>query len=214
MRSTTAAALLAAALTVVLAVPPLPAAGRSVYGPEAPGDSAFVRVVNASAGSLPLESELGSTRFGALAFAQVSPYRPVAPDIYVFAAGSLEQEVIPGSGRYYTIAVLPDAVVVLEDPSHTDPARAQLFLYNLSTLPRVDLATADGKTTVVANVKPGASGMAVVNAISARLAVRSAGALLKAVGDLGLSRGSSFSVFVLGGSSPAVVTQRATVQVE
>lgn len=215
MRFTTAAALLAAALAAALAVPPLAAANRSVYGPEAPGDSAFVRVVNAVPGSPPLEAELGSTRFGALAYGQASPYRPVTPDIYVFAAGSLEQELIPGAGRYYTVAALPDAVVVLEDPAHTDPARAQLFLYNLSTLPRVDLATADGKTAVVAGVKPRSSGLAVVNAVAARLAVRSGGAQLRAVGDLGLSRGSSFSVFVLGTpSSPVVLTLRAAVQVE
>jgi alginate O-acetyltransferase complex protein AlgF len=214
MRFTTAAVLLAAALAFAPAAP-APAAGRSVYGPETPGDSAFVRVVHAIPGSPALEPELGSTRFGALSYAQATAYRPVAPDIYQFSAGSLEQELIPASGRYYTIALLPDAVVVLEDPAHTDPARAQVFLYNFSTLPRVDLATADGKTTVVAGVAPRAFGMVVVNAVSARLAVRSAGSPLKPVGDLGLARGSSFSVFVLGSaSSPSVFTLRAAVQAE
>lgn len=214
MRFTTAAVLLAAALATAPAAP-APAAGRSVYGPETPGDSAFVRVVHASPGSPALEPELGSTRFGSLSYAQATAYRPVAPDIYQFSAGSLEQELIPVSGRYYTIALLPGAVVVLEDPAHTDPARAQVFLYNLSTIPRVDLATADGKTAVVAGVAPRASGMVVVNAVSARLAVRGAGSQVAAIGDLGLSRGSSFSVFVLGSaSSPSVFTLRAAVQVE
>lgn len=215
MRYTTAAVLLAAALAAAVAAGPAHAAGRSVYGPETPGDSAFVRVVHAAPGWPSIEPELGSTRFGALSFGQATAYRPVAPDIYLFTAGSLEQELIPGSGRYYTVAVLPDAVVVLEDPAHTDPARAQVFLYNLSTAARVDLATVDGRTTVVAGVKPRSSGMAVVNAVSARLAVRGGGSPLAVIGDLGLARGSSFSVFVLGSSSsPTVFTLRAAVQVE
>ena len=139
----------------------------------------------------------------------------MTPDIYLFSAGGMELEIIPVSGRYYTVAVLPDAIVVLEDPAHTDPARAQLFLYNLSSLARVELTTADGKTTVIAGVASRSSGLAVVNAVAARLAVRSGGTQVKAIGDLGLARGSSFSVFVLGGgSSPAVFTLKAAVQVE
>ena len=202
-------------LAGLLAALPLAAANRSVYGPEAPGDSAFVRIVNAVPGSRPLETELGATRFDPLPYAQASPYRPVTPDIYVFSASSIEQEIIPGSGRYYTIAVLPDAVVVLEDPAHTDPARAQLFLYNLSSLARVELTTADGKTKVIPGVASRSSGLAVVNAVAARLAVRSGGTQVKAIGDLGLARGSSTSVFVLGGASSAVVfTLKAAVQVE
>jgi len=204
-----------AVLAVVAASTPLCAVNRSVYGPEVPGDSAFVRILNAVPGSSPLGVELGATTFDPLACAQASPYRAVTPDIYLFSADGKELEIIPLSGRYYTVAVLPAAIVVLEDPAHTDPARAQLFLYNFSSLSRVDLTTADGKTTVIGGVRPNASGLAVVNAVAAKLAVRSGGAQVKAIGDIGLARGSSFSVFVLGeGSSTTVFTLKAAVQVE
>jgi len=205
-----------AALLALLVVSfPLAAANKSVYGPEVPGDSAFVRIVNAASGAAKLSAELGATSWEPLGFAEASVYRPVTPDIYSFSAGGREVEVIPGSGRYYTIAVLPNDIVVLEDPTHTDPARAQLFLYNFSSLPRVELATADGKTTVIAAVRQNASGLAVVNAVAARLAVKSGGVLVKAIGDLGLARGSSFSVFVLGDAgSPAVFTLKAAVKAE
>ena len=206
----------AAVLLALLAVPfPLAAANKSVYGPEVPGDSAFVRIVNAAAGSAKLSAELGATTWEPLGFAEASAYKPVTPDIYSFTAGGREVEIIPGSGRYYTVAVLPKDIVVLEDPAHTDPARAQLFLYNFSALPRVELATADGKTTVIPAVRPGSSGLAVVNAVAAKLAVRSGGAQLKAIGDLGLARGSSFSVFVLGEAGSATVfTLKAAVKAE
>jgi len=209
MRFVTALAL------AILVAAPICAGTRSVYGPEVPGDAAFVRIVNGVPGSTPLASELGATLFDPLAYAEVSPYRAVTPDIYLFSAAGEEQEIIPLSGRYYTVAVLPGAVVVLEDPAHTDPARAQLFLYNFSSLPSADLATADGKTRVIATVLPRSSGLAVVNAVAASLAVTSGGARVKLIGDQGLARGSSFSVFVLGGGSAAVVfTAKARVQVE
>ncbi len=209
MRSVTALAL------ALLVAAPVFSDTRSVYGPEIPGDAAFVRIVNAAPGSSPLQAELGATAFDPLPYAQVSPYRAVTPDIYLFSAFDQELEIIPMSGRYYTVAVLPEAIVVLEDPAHTDPARAQLFLYNLSSLPRIDLATADGKTRVISDVRSRSSGLAIVNAVAASLAVTSGGARVKLVGDLGLARGSSFSVFVLGGGSATVVfTAKARVQVE
>lgn len=202
------------ALAILVAAPGV-AGTRSVYGPEVPGDAAFVRIVNAVPGSSDLETELGATTFDPLSYAEVSPYRAVTPDIYFFSADDEELEIIPKSGCYYTVAVLPDAIVVLDDPAHTDPARAQLFLYNLSSLPRIDLATADGKTRVIADVRSRSSGLAIVNAVAASLAVTSGGARVKLVGDLGLARGSSFSVFVLGGgSATAVFTAKARVQVE
>lgn len=202
------------ALAILVAAPSC-ADTRSVYGPEVPGDAAFVRIVNAVPGSSPLQAELGATTFDPLSYAQVSPYRAVTPDIYLFSADDEELEIIPMSGRYYTVAVLPDAIVVLDDPAHTDPARAQLFLYNLSSLPRIDLATADGKTRVIADVRSRSSGLVIVNAVAASLAVTSGGARVTLVGDLGLARGSSFSVFVLGGgSATAVFTAKARVQVE
>jgi hypothetical protein len=205
----------AAALILIIAASSASAANRSVYGPEVPGDSAFVRIVNADPGSAPVSAELGATGFEPLGYAQASPYKAVTPDIYVFSANEKELEVIPMSGRYYTVAILPASIVVLEDPAHTDPARAQLFLYNFSSLPRVDLTTADGKTTVIGGIRPNASGLAVVNAVAARLAVRSGGAVVKSLGDLGLARGASFSAFVVGSaSSPAVFTLKAVVQVE
>jgi alginate O-acetyltransferase complex protein AlgF len=212
MRCAPARAVLLALLIVSF---PLAAANKSVYGPEVPGDSAFVRIVNAASGAAKLSAELGATTWEPLGFAEASPYRPVTPDIYSFSVDGREVEIIPGSGRYYTIAVLPKDIVVLEDPAHTDPARAQIFLYNFSSLPRVELATADGKTTVIAAVRQNASGLAVVNAVAAKLAVRSGGAQVKGIGDLGLARGSSFSVFVLGDAgSPFVFTLKAAVKAE
>jgi len=188
---------------------------RSVYGPQAPGDAAFVRLVDAIPGKTHLEIEIGATRYGALGWTEVSPYRPVTPDIYQLEAAGNEAEIIAGSGRYYTVVCMPTGITVYEDPAHTDPARAQLFLYNLSPLPQIDLRTADGKSRVISGVGPRSAGLAVVNAVRVALAVFSEGTSIAGLGDLGLERGSSFSVFVLAADqAPVVFTVRARVAME
>lgn len=186
---------------------------QSVYGPSAPGDSAFVRVLSLLPD--PVRVSLGATRIGPLAASTISPYRPVVPDIYLVRAGGKELEVVPKSGMWLTIACTPKGIILFDDPPHTDLARAQVFLYNLTSLPSLDLRTADGKTTVLAGVKSGASAQVVVNALTVSLALYSGTALVKQVGTLALQRGSSFSVFALGqGTSVSVLTVKADVKVD
>ena len=185
---------------------------QSVYGPSTPGDSAFVRVLSLLPD--PVRISLGATRIGPVAASSISSYQPVVPDIYVVRAGGRELEVVPKSGTWLTIACTPKGILLFSDPPHTDPARAQVFLYNLTTLPSLDLRTADGKTTVLAGVKSGASAQVVVNAISVSLALYNGSTLVTQVGSLALQRGSSFSVFALGQGTPvSVLTVKADVKV-
>lgn len=186
-----------ALLLAATVIPGINAEGpRSVYGPSAPGDSAFVRVINLLPG--PVRISLGATRIGPVAKGEISPYWSVAPDIYLVRAGGRELEVLPKSGTYLTLACTPAAIVLFADPAHTDPARAQLFLYNLTSLPRISLKSADGKTTVIGGVDSGHSGLVVVNAVSVALAVYDGTSLVKTLGTLELARGASFSVFATG----------------
>lgn len=194
-----------AIILVVFSAAFVNAGPKSVYGLQAPGDVAFVRVVNATAGKTPIQVDLGATRYDKLGFAEVSSYRAVIPDIYQIRAADYEKEIIPKIGLYYTIICAPKGIHIIEDVTHTDPARAQLFLYNVSSFPHVDLRTADGKTIVISGISPHQYGQVVVNAISVSFAVFSGGTRLGEVGDLGLERGSSFSVFVLDGEASAIV---------
>ncbi len=193
---------------------PLSAQGpRSVYGPSTPGDSAFVRVISLLPD--PVRISLGATRIGPVAPRTVSDYRPVVPDIYLVRAGGQALEVVPKSGTWITLACTPKGIIAFEDPPHTDPARAQLFLYNLSSIASVDLKSADGKTTVLAGVKSGSSAQVVVNAVTVSFALFDRGALVKPIGALRLERGSSFSVFALDeGRGVTVLTVKAAVKVD
>ncbi|HET6486349.1 MAG TPA: alginate O-acetyltransferase AlgF [Spirochaetia bacterium] len=192
----------------------LAAAPGSVYGPSAPGDSAFVRVVNALKSVPSLRADLGATRFQDVSYGAASAYLPVAPDVYLVRVAGLELEVIAKTRTYYTVAFTSGGILLFEDATHTDPARAQLFLYNLTSIDPIDLKTSDGKTTVIKGVRPGTSGVKVVNAVSATLAVYSGGTRVGAPAVLALKRGSSFGVFVLGESArPTVFSVQAEVKV-
>ncbi|MBN1836536.1 MAG: alginate O-acetyltransferase AlgF [Spirochaetales bacterium] len=183
-------------LAVALAAGPCAAAGaQTLYGAAAPPGAAYVRLFRAAGdGARPLA--LGPVRFEAAGPGSMTPYRPVPPDIYQLRSGGHSAEIIPRAGAYYTLALTAGGIRVFEDPAHTDPARAQLVLYNLSSLERVDLRTEDGKTQVIPPLAPGSADRVTVNAVPVRLAVFARGEALHPIGDPGLRRGSSYSAIV------------------
>ena len=194
------AGLLGVTLAAVLC---LPASAQTLYGSRAPKDSAYVRVFRVPGQGSGRALVLGSTRFEQPDPGGVTPYRPVSPDIYQIRSDGKAAEIIPRARRYYTIALTRRGVKVYEDPAHEDPARSQLVLYNLGGLEQVGLSTEDGKTRVIGPLAPGEAQTVLVNSVPVRLGVFAGGGLLDSLGDLGLERGSSYSVFVFeqeGGS--------------
>jgi alginate O-acetyltransferase complex protein AlgF len=179
----------------------------TLYGTQAPKDSAFVRFFRGIDGGGALD--VGGRHLDPTA-GEVTPYRPVPPDIYLLQAGAQEIELIPKTGRYYTVALVTAGLLVIEDVEHTDPARAQLVLYNLLPGGQAELKTADGRTGVIPAVGPGEAGRVNVNAVSVQLGVFGGSGPLALLGDLGLRRGASYSIFVFQkGSAAQVVWARA-----
>lgn len=175
-----------------------PAFGQEgLYGAGAPDDAAFVRLVHALEHEDEVSTSIGEAYFGPLSFGSVSSYRPVAPDLYMLFIADLSAELVAEDGVYYTIVVHPDGLLVLEDPEHTDPARAQIFLYNLSSLPEVRLVSDEGPTDVTGQVAPGESEEVVVAAVPVELSLYAGDEAIESVGDPGLERGESYSVFVV-----------------
>jgi hypothetical protein len=202
-------------LLLTIGLPRAADAQKSVYGPLAPENAAFVRILHVAAGQSELRMSVGAALFGPLKFGQVSPYRSVVADIYIVRALGKQATVVARPGVYYTVAVANGAIFFLEDQTHLDPSRAQLFLYNFSSLSDLTLKTADGTTQVLGPVRPGGSGTVAVNPIRVRFAVFSQGKPMREIEDLGLARGASYSVFVAGqGSGITVFSARAEVVLE
>ena len=202
-------------LLLVLLGSPSAFGQEGLYGAGAPDDAAFVRLVHASAHDDEISASIGHTEFGPLSFASASRYRPVPPDLYNLLIADRTAELVAEHGMYYTVVIRPDGLVVLEDPEHTDPARAQLFLYNFSSLEQVRLVAGDGPTDVTGQVKQGESEQAVVAAVPVELSLFAGDDEIESVGDPGLERGESYSVFVVSSDEDvAVFVAQAEVAAE
>jgi alginate O-acetyltransferase complex protein AlgF len=179
---------------------------EGLYAPAPPADAAFVRIIHASPGGAAVSASVGDTIYGEVSFAEVSPYRVVLQGSRTFTAGDFTQDLEVQAGKFYSLAVTPNGVVVLEDASSSNRAKALLILYNLSDIPMVDLKTADGKTEVFSGVTPGTETSVEVNGITVDLAVLGEDNVLQEFPGVQLERGAAYSAIVLGGAdAPTVI---------
>jgi hypothetical protein len=119
----------------------------------------------------------------------------------------------PQPKAFFSVILLPDGVVVVPDERHTDPARSQLVVYNL-TRESLDFVAVEPEATLVSDVSPGEAAFRVVNAITVRVGA--------AVGSdvlydelLVLDRGESYTLVVLGSEAGrAGFTVQASVRAE
>ena len=95
---------------------------------------------------------IGEASYGELGFSEVTPYRVVLRGDQQIQVGDSSEDFAVEVGKFYTVAVLPDGLEVLEDKANENRAKALLSLYNLSDMESVDLKTADGSTDVIMGV--------------------------------------------------------------
>ncbi|MBW6454373.1 MAG: alginate O-acetyltransferase AlgF [Trueperaceae bacterium] len=140
-------ALAACALALILASA---AAQPGLYGPEAPQDAAWVRVLNAVAsGGVAVRVADHTTVVlplgGATRYARV-PAGRVRVDV-----GGEELQLEVHQESFTTVAATVDGPVAIADPALRDVSRGLLGLMNLTGLEALDLRAPDG-TPVVAGV--------------------------------------------------------------
>jgi hypothetical protein len=208
----------ALSLAILAAVLPTTASAQTdtgVYGPAAPENAGFVRVVNAAASAGEMELPVGPLDFGPIGFGEATPYRPLRAGISLLRSADDEAELIVRPDSYTTVLVTARGFVIAEDQRHDDPARAQLVLYNASSAGPVSLFVSPDGATVLEAVAPGSSKSRPVNAVTVDLAIRDGESVLGRPGTIRLTRGDSFGVFVLDGpDGPATRVHKATVVVE
>jgi alginate O-acetyltransferase complex protein AlgF len=174
-------------------------AADDLYAPAPPAGSAFVRVVNAQPGSAALAATVGGKSAGNVAFGQASAYVVVPQgEREANFGGQKKQGFAVAAGGFYTVALTPTGVVVVNDGTNTNLAKALVSLYNFSGKPSLDLKTADGATTVVAGVASGAAGSRAVNPLTVGFVAMSGAELLYTQPSVTLDRGSAYSLIVMG----------------
>ena len=183
----------------------------NLYGPSAPPDAAYVRIVNAVPGGE------AAVRFAdadyLVGFATVTPYRVVEPGDLTLNVAGTEQPLTAEAGEFYTVVLTPEGVNVLNDEALVDASRALLTLYNFSSLGPLDLKTADGETSIVTSVAPGGEGSIVVNQAEVGLGVFDGSELVGETEPSLLERGTAYSVLVFDGEiGPVVVLEPAALE--
>jgi hypothetical protein len=186
------AALAASVLLAFAAV----AAQPGLYGPEAPADAAWVRIVNATAaGGMAVRVADGATVVlpwgGATRYAQVSPGR-VNVDV-----GGVQLELEVGPESFTTVAATPAGAVSVADPALRDVSRGLLGLLNLTDRP-LTLRVPDG-TVVVADVPPAAHEALAVAEATTGLLVTDGDEVVLRLEPRAFERGVAHAVVVFAG---------------
>lgn len=184
-----------------------------LYAPAPPAGSAFVRVVNA--GGAAVSGKVGKYATGSVATGKASPYWAVPGGAVSISLGQTTQSIQAASGGFVTVvAGLPGKteLVPMVDTVSANRAKASIVLYNLSSKPGVDLATADGTIALFTDVAPGTETMREVNALSVAFAVNGPDAPVTTFPSVTLERGFAYSVIVYetGGKLAATWSENAT----
>ena len=173
------------------------AAQDGLYAPAVPEDAALVRVINATAETVSLD--VGPLRFSDVAPSTATAYRPLLADVLVVSHDGAREVITAKERSFLSLVLRPGGMHVIEDERHTDPARAQLVLYNLSSSP-VSLRAIDADATIIPAVGPGESGTRVVNAVSVSLGAYTDDEQL-VVTEVDLERGESYTLVVVGAAA-------------
>ena len=183
----------------------------NLYGSGTSDSTVLVRLINAQE-SRSAVLRLGQARLEAPAPGSMTSYHAIAADIYILRYEGTSREFIPRRGMLYTlVAAGSRGLLILEDEAHNDPARAQIYAYNMSfdstglSAAGVSIKTADGQLEVFKTLVPGSSSFRAVNAVRVQLAVfKSDGRRVSTPFELNLARGSSTTVLLLPGAGEVV----------
>ncbi|MFC4455922.1 alginate O-acetyltransferase AlgF [Deinococcus sonorensis] len=177
----------------------------SLYAPAPPPNSAFVRLINATATAA--SGTIGSSAVTA-AKAGVGTYQIIPQGAVSVHVGSVTQQVNVSAGKFYSLVWTGKTFRLMDDPNADNRAKALLVVYNLSSTPLIDLATADGKTRVLEGVAPMTSANRAVNGITVDLAVFNQNKALATFKKTQLERGSAYAIVVT--ENGATLTQSST----
>lgn len=178
-----------------------------LYGPDAPQDVAWVRVINAATGTV--TAEVDGQLLG-VAFGQASAYLTVQPGTTSVTVDGHAVELSTEPESFHTVALTADGPLAVADPALRDVSRGLLGLMNLTGLPALSLLAPDG-TPVIEDVPPGQAEAVAVSPARTGLQVTAGGELLVDVDEHAFERGVAYTVVVMQveGDPVAVVVSSA-----
>jgi len=193
--------LASAAMAVALAWSP--AAHAQLYAREAPPNSAFIHIFNATpvAG---VNAQIADRAQPPLLPYTASAFIFLPPGECAVQAGSRKQSFTLEGNHYYTVAASADGLHLFEFHEPLTGLKAMIALFNLMPGVTLALKTADGATAVFDAVAPNTSTQRTINPLKLDLALFSGDKKIATVPPVELERGRSFSLFA-GGSPGAPI---------
>ncbi|WP_168224673.1 DUF4397 domain-containing protein [Rhodoferax aquaticus] len=183
----------------------------TLYDPEPPADSAYVRVLHSVKGAAAIDVVVdGKARATKLNFGQVGDYMVLSAGKHTIALHPASKDsalvtfgldVVRGKSLTLSFPAHKTGTVpiVFEDKSSTNKLKAMLTVYQLDAqTPSVDVMTADGNTKVFSALGYGTSMAIQVNPIAVELVAAKAGdKQAKTKVPLEMAQGGAYSVFLM-----------------
>lgn len=175
-----------------------------LYGPVAPADSAYVRVLNLS--DAPAEVVLSSKNKSQKVNAgQLGAYLFTSPGTRTIKVNQSTQDIDLQAKSAYTLVYDGSGLASIVDPYSSDPKKALVAFYNLTDQP-LALKTRDGKHAIVDSIDKNQSGVRPVNEVKIGFAAFNGEQSVATFDETLLKKGRSYSYLVVpqGGSVRAI----------
>ena len=177
-----------------------------LYDAVAPANSAFVRVLNLSAGvvDVSLSSKKTAQKVGP---EQLGAYRFTPPGKTLLTIGNTRLETDLKANSASTLLYMNGTLTELKDIYVNEPRKAQLAFYNLTDTAAA-LKTADGKHEVVASIGKAQTGGRMVNEFKIAFAAYAGDRKVASFEEMFLKKGRSYSYVLLpDGSGYRAISQ-------
>ena len=175
-----------------------------LYAKGAPPGSAFVRILNGTAGQSPA-GFVGETPQIPLSAYSAGQFSFLPPGEYPIQLGGHKETFKLEADRFYSIAYLPDSLKSFELEGFKSQLKAMVVLMNLLPDKTLSLKTADGKVTVLDAVAPFKAGQREINPLSVALALFDGDRKVVDVPPVTFERGKASSLIVGGTSSVPIL---------
>lgn len=175
-------------------VSPLQANDGGLYESVVDPNLSFIRVVMSNNETPTIAGKSISDSEGA-----ISPYMATNPGDVNITLGSARGQISAESGIFYTVMLEEDgSTKVFEDEIGKSPAKASLFVYNLTSQPDLDLFVPKAKRNAISDIDEGMSKSVSIKApLKLAFSVKSGDDVVADVPQIALKRGGSIAIVIM-----------------
>ncbi|MEP3498965.1 MAG: alginate O-acetyltransferase AlgF, partial [Lentilitoribacter sp.] len=180
--------------STIYTISPVQANDGGLYESIIDPNLSFIRVVMSNDETPTIAGKSLSDADGA-----ISPYLATNPGDVAITLGSARGQISTESGNFYTVMLDEDgSTKVFEDEIGKSPAKASLFVYNLTSKPDLDLFVPKAKRNALSDIDEGVSKSVSIKApLKLAFSVKFGDDVLAEVPQVSLKRGGSVAIVIM-----------------